>query len=147
MPEIVDGGENMAIGCRQGVDCDRILTSGVKNMSCYFFHMEGHTSAPERVEMQLDDLAEVRAHTAVAIGDMLSRAGTGFWNGPGWHVDVTDETGQVVCSLSIQGRATDAPRTAKPTTLMRAKRAMTVVASNDDARGGSTVRRASAAAG
>jgi hypothetical protein len=115
-------------------------------MSSYVFQLKGHASAPERVEMQLDDPAEVRTHIAIAIGDLLGKANDGFWNGPGWHVDVTDETGRVVCSLSVQGRATDAPRAAKLTLPMQVKRAMTVVASNSGASLG-LLRRASAAAG
>ncbi|EYD77586.1 hypothetical protein Rumeso_00752 [Rubellimicrobium mesophilum DSM 19309] len=77
-------------------------------MSCYHFHMEGHASASERVEMRLDDPEEARAHTIVAVGDMLRRAGAGFWNGPEWQIDVTDETGRLVCTLTVQGRAADA---------------------------------------
>ena len=97
-------------------------------MSCYFFHMEGHANAPERVKMRLDDPAEARAHAVVAIGDLLRGAGAEFWNGPEWHIDVTDETGRTVCTLTVQGQAADASLGEWPAVVGRAQSPMAIVA-------------------
>jgi hypothetical protein len=97
-------------------------------MTSYFFRLEGRTDVAERVEMRLDDPEEARAHTVAAIGDLLRAAGAGFWNGPEWQIDVTDEAGRAVCSLTVQGRAADSARADWPVAAVARSAAMANVA-------------------
>jgi hypothetical protein len=97
-------------------------------MSSFFFHMEGHAEAPERVRMRLDDPADARAHAVVAIGDLLRHAGAEFWNEPEWQVEVTDETGRTVCTLIVQGQLAEAAQEDRTFNAVRLQPAMAIVA-------------------
>jgi hypothetical protein len=74
-------------------------------MSCFTFRLEGHGVAPEWVEMNLNGPDEAQGYAVLAMGDLLRAAGAKFWSRPDWQVHVTDEAGQTVCTLMVQGRA------------------------------------------
>ena len=97
-------------------------------MASFVFHMEGHADVPERVRMRLEDPVEARTHAVVAVGDLLRNAGAGFWNGPEWQIEVTDETGRTICTLTIQGQAADMAQADRTRVAARVQPAMAVVA-------------------
>ena len=97
-------------------------------MASFVFHMEGHADVPERVRMRLEDPVEARAHAVVAVGDLLRNAGAGFWNGPEWQIEVTDETGRTICTLTIQGQAVDTAQADRTRVADRVQPAMAIVA-------------------
>jgi hypothetical protein len=71
-------------------------------MPTYTFHFP---SSPhlEPLEGQYEDLKAVRAEAALLAGELMKDQSVDFWRSPDRRLYVTDEEGQVVCTVRIIG--------------------------------------------
>ncbi len=72
-------------------------------MPRYFFHIEGTEAPADDEGVLLDGPEKACSEVMLAAGDMLKDIDGQFWNGPGWRMQVTDEQGEAICTLSISG--------------------------------------------
>jgi hypothetical protein len=70
-------------------------------MPRYFFHIHDGEESMDEDGTALSDDDAARSHAIVMAGQMLRDAGLKFWDGNEWRLWVTDESGDVVCSLKF----------------------------------------------
>lgn len=73
-------------------------------MPRYFYNIQGDSLPPNSDGVLLDGPEEARSQAVLMAGDMLKDTHGTFWGGPEWCVEVTDDTCQTVCVLTIKGR-------------------------------------------
>lgn len=76
-------------------------------MARYFFNTTDGTSEPDVVGTELNDLAAARKHAIVFAGQVLHGEPTVLWNGRDFRVDVTDNRGLLLFTLTAY--VTNAP--------------------------------------
>ena len=69
---------------------------------CFDIAKDEHVEDSEGV--LLDGPQEACAQAVLLAGDMMRDLDGVFWNGAEWGVRVTDEAGQIVCSLKVSGQ-------------------------------------------
>lgn len=73
-------------------------------MPCYVFSVDGDGSVEtDEGGTVLSGPEAARATLVVFAGDLLREAGGRFWDPGQWRLQVTDEQGLVVCTLTITG--------------------------------------------
>jgi hypothetical protein len=70
-------------------------------MPRYFFHIHDGKEFMDEDGTVLSGDDEARSHAIFTAGQFLQDAGMTFWAGEGWRLWVTDEQGDVVCSLKF----------------------------------------------
>ena len=72
-------------------------------MPRYFFHVRDSVEMLDHDGVELPSLPEARAQAVVAAGEAIKDLGDKFWRSETWHMWVTDETGETVCTLNFSG--------------------------------------------
>ena len=72
-------------------------------MPRYFFHVRDSAEFIDDGGVELGGLDAVRAQAVIAAGEAIKDLGDKFWRSEEWHMWVTDETGETVCTLSVRG--------------------------------------------
>jgi hypothetical protein len=75
----------------------------------YFFHVHDGAELPDEDGTELPDLASARNEAVRLAGASLKDHAQAFWNEEQWSIDVTDEDGLMLFSLTFF--ATNAPAT------------------------------------
>jgi hypothetical protein len=81
-------------------------------MSRYFFHVEDGKRYRDHVGVELPNLKAVRAEALRATGEMLRDNGLAVWDGEEWEMQVVDEAGLPIFTLTFSAashRADTAP--------------------------------------
>lgn len=76
-------------------------------MPRYYFHVHDHLDLPDVDGIELADLGTARAEAVRLCGALLKEQADIFWQRDAWRMDVTDEEGTTLFSLSFV--ATHAP--------------------------------------
>ena len=77
-------------------------------MPRYFFHIHDSASLIDEEGTELADLQSARLQAIETAGSILRESPDSLWAGTPWHMDVTDEGGQLLFTLDF------ALRQAKP---------------------------------
>lgn len=72
-------------------------------MPRYFFNIQDGQDIADDTGTVCADAIEARAEAVVAAGEMLRDLDGRFWQISDWRMQVTDEQGATVCTLSIKG--------------------------------------------
>jgi hypothetical protein len=70
-------------------------------MPRYYFHVRDGREFRDEEGHELEGLDEAREQAVIAAGEAIRDLGKRFWAGEEWHMDVTDESGVSVCSLTF----------------------------------------------
>lgn len=70
-------------------------------MPRYHFNVRDGVSAPDPEGTELSGLAEAERCAVKLSGDLLSDDPDRFWTGEEWHMDVTDDRGLILFSLTF----------------------------------------------
>lgn len=70
----------------------------------FFFHVEG---SPDNLGLELPSIAQAKCEAARYAGHLLCDAADSFWTKAEFNMQVTNETGLVLFTITISG--TDAP--------------------------------------
>ena len=72
-------------------------------MPRYFFSIQDGHDLPDHEGTVLAGPDAARALAVRTSGEILQSLEAAFWSGPEWRMEVTDEQGGAVCTLSVQG--------------------------------------------
>ena len=72
-------------------------------MPRYFFNANSDQYSPDRNGVLLAGPDEALSHAVVVAGEMLKEISGQFWGAAEWNLNVTDEDGSTVCSLTVKG--------------------------------------------
>ncbi len=72
-------------------------------MPRYFFHVHDGRDIPDDIGTDLAGPDEARTIAVTAMGEAVKDLGAEFWKSAEWWMNVIDEQGATVCTLSIKG--------------------------------------------
>lgn len=70
-------------------------------MPHYFFHVRDGRDAPDLVGMELSSFREAKREAIVLAGALLTSPGRRFWRASDWSIDVADEEGELLLTLTF----------------------------------------------
>ena len=73
-------------------------------MPRFYFHVRDGRDFIDDEGHELPSLDEAREQAVVAAGEAIRDLGKRFWAGEEWQMQVTDESGATVCSLSFSAK-------------------------------------------
>jgi hypothetical protein len=74
-------------------------------MPRFYFHVRDGKEIIDDEGLELSGLDEAREQAVIGAGEAIRDLGKRFWNsGEEWHMDVTDESGATVCSLTFSSK-------------------------------------------
>ena len=68
-------------------------------MPRYFFHTFNGDAYPDMDGIELPGLGEARRQAVRTAGEIIGDSGSESWQGPDWHMEVTDDVGQAMLWL------------------------------------------------
>ena len=72
-------------------------------MPRYFFHVHDGIGVPDRDGVEIADPHEARVQALIACGEAIKELRGRFWEEGEWRMQVVDESGVTVCSLTLSG--------------------------------------------
>jgi hypothetical protein len=70
----------------------------------FYFHVRDGSEFIDDEGQELPNLDEAREQAVIAAGEAIRDLGKRFWAGEEWRMDVTDESGAIVCSLTFTSK-------------------------------------------
>lgn len=70
-------------------------------MPRYFFHIRDGEEVLDEQGTVLANHVEARAHAITVAGELIRDAGRKFWGGTEWQLQVLDEAGAAICTLTF----------------------------------------------
>src|SRR5687768_5540041 len=81
--------------------CAPAATEQGAHMSRYFFNITDGQDIHDTEGTELADIGEARDQAIVAAGEMIKHNGNTVWNGSPWMMNVVDEAGTLVFTLTF----------------------------------------------
>ena len=78
-------------------------------MPRFFFHVHDGVSVPDPEGTELSGIFEAQAEAVRLSGELLREIGREFWDGGLWKVEVTDQTGRALFTLTFTAVEHTAP--------------------------------------
>jgi hypothetical protein len=73
-------------------------------MPRFYFHVRDGRDFIDDEGHELPSLDEAREQAVIAAGEAIRDLGKRFWAGEEWRMDVADESGETVCSLTFSSK-------------------------------------------
>ena len=74
-------------------------------MPRFYFHVRDGREFIDDEGLELPGLDEAREQAVISAGEAIRDLGKRFWNsGEEWHMEVSDEIGETVCSLTFSSK-------------------------------------------
>jgi hypothetical protein len=74
-----------------------------RTMPRYFFHLHDGIEVPDRDGVEIAGPNEARVQALIACGEAIKELRGTFWEHAAWQMQVVDERGTAVCTLTLSG--------------------------------------------